>query len=571
MTTLTSIIEASPPEELNINITALITSAVSDDLPNYSLSQVHDVLKDSNVAEHLDPLNTLPSLLPYPDDAAQDVLGLMCMRSNPKEILIAAEEALERLHRTALENEEESDIQQNTDQKKDMSLAEQTLRLLRLLKAISRLQFRKKSAADTIRPLMIQLQSTIHDAANQFDRGQGRALMLASAELVDVTLDWTLTKENVSTGELRAFTDSTWRAGDSTMQATITTYIKLQENAEVTDLRTFPSIPSPPDQTILLVYAHWLTRSFEQKAIPSPRTTLFNLEALLPVILSSIQTNHFLEETLAVLLLSLYNVQGSGKQTTELSSDLIHPLFNVLPELASAHPEPQVRHYTFRILSMVLRGSPAMVRMQTLRSLTGPSDPDQPPSQGWNKQIEEVVEARRLQMRIASVGLVKEAVLEALQESSSASQNVFASPKFLQTFGPVLFRTQPEGYLEILSQKTRGLSENNRSEHYWDELRKVLEEEAELTRLVECLSLYYVVLLRDVRNWTGIRDKDNIANVEKLFLVPIRRVLDQLLGTSGNEVGPQYGHSAQLHAVMPLAALKLSLERVDDALKDQMR
>ncbi|KAK7449643.1 hypothetical protein VKT23_013118 [Stygiomarasmius scandens] len=527
----------------------------------------------------------------------------MRTQSNAKEILIGAEEALERLHRAVLEDEDD-DVPDGEARKRVLPLVDQILRLLRLLQAISRISFRKKSSADMIRPLMIQLQTTISDAANRFDRDSGRASIRASAELVSIILDWTLSKEGVSADETkackdilvtflaivvpslcntiksslsaRAFSvcfprlamrevmDPTWEAGDQAMQAAVSAYVKIHSVGGSMD--SFPSIPSPPNQVALIIYAHWLIQSTLQNLMPSVSTTLSNLEAVFPVVISSIQTSHFLEETLAILLLSLHNLQQPGKSVIELPPDLIHPLFTLLPHLASAHPEPQVRHHTFRVLSMVLRSTPAMVRMHALRSLTGPSDPDQRPGRGSNPDVEDVEEARRLQMQIAAVGLVKEAVLEALSSTPtlSSSRNVFATPKFLQTFGPVLFATQPQNYFETLVQRIQGLPRT--AEDYWDQLRKELEKEAELTRLVECMSLYYVLLLRDVQNWTGIRDRDNVANVGRSLLIPTKRALDALL-QNDQEAEAHHRH-AQLHAVMPLVALKLGLERVDDALKD---
>ncbi|EEB99033.1 hypothetical protein MPER_01354, partial [Moniliophthora perniciosa FA553] len=51
------------------------------------------------------------------------------------------------------------------------------------------------------------------------------------------------------------------------------------------------------------------------------------------------------------------------------------------------------------------------------------------------------------------------------------------------------------------------------------------EMEEELERLTECLGLYYVLIVRDKKNRTGIRDKDNLANVERDLLKPMRHWL----------------------------------------------
>lgn len=92
------------------------------------------------------------------------------------------------------------------------------------------------------------------------------------------------------------------------------------------------------------------------------------------------------------------------------------------------------------------------------------------------------------QMRVAAIGLVKQAVMEALAAPSSTVQsnpNPFASPAFMRTFAPLVFVP----HLPPLDQE--GDIE--------DDLEAFLQS-LEPLRLVESLGLYYVVLQRDVGN-----------------------------------------------------------------------
>jgi len=59
----------------------------------------------------------------------------MRTQSNAKEILIGAEEALERLHRVVLEDEDD-DVPDEEARKRVLPLAAQILRLLRLLQGL---------------------------------------------------------------------------------------------------------------------------------------------------------------------------------------------------------------------------------------------------------------------------------------------------------------------------------------------------------------------------------------------------------------------------------------------------
>lgn len=188
------------------------------------------------------------------------------------------------------------------------------------------------------------------------------------------------------------------------------------------------------------------------------RPTFPFLVSFFPLILTSLQSNVALDATLAVLLKVLCT--GPSPQA-ELSPDIIIPLTTILPPLCSAHPDASTRHITFRILGRVLQLTPSVLRLQILRDLISPSEDASP------------------YMRIAAIGLTKEAVLEAL--SYPKGENVFASPRLLQTIGPHVFRLDPPDLLTSIAVDA-------------------LKSSSEPARLVECLNLYYILLLRDTDN-----------------------------------------------------------------------
>ena len=142
----------------------------------------------------------------------------------------------------------------------------------------------------------------------------------------------------------------------------------------------------------------------------------------LATLMTSIQTNTALDESIS-LLLRVTATANDSKPRPELSSDIILPLFGLLPALASSHPDPDIRLQVFRIMSLTLSLTPSPLRLQLLHELA--SDFDVP------------------QMVVAALSLVKEAVLNAL---SGGSQDVFASPLLLRTFGPIIFLPRPPGF-----------------------------------------------------------------------------------------------------------------------------
>lgn len=102
-------------------------------------------------------------------------------------------------------------------------------------------------------------------------------------------------------------------------------------------------------------------------------------------------------------------------------------------------------------------------------------------------------------MQVASVGLVKEAILEALSPTApGGANNVFASTMFVRTLAPVLFVARlPEP-----------------SQHPETDLEEFLESPEPL-RLVEVFGLYFILVKRDVQN----KVRANATSPEKMSLI----------------------------------------------------
>jgi hypothetical protein len=145
-------------------------------------------------------------------------------------------------------------------------------------------------------------------------------------------------------------------------------------------------------------------------------------------------------------------------------------LDELLPQIASMHTDPLIRHIAFRLIYLSLSLTPSVVRIQTLRSLVCPEETGLLDN-----------------MAVASVGLVKEFVLEAFSLAERpGEENVFATPMFTEVFLPTLFvpRFTPREQTEDVPEK---------------ELELFLQS-SEPSRLVEVLGLYYLLLKRDTEN-----------------------------------------------------------------------
>jgi Uncharacterised protein family, YAP/Alf4/glomulin len=222
-------------------------------------------------------------------------------------------------------------------------------------------------------------------------------------------------------------------------------------------------------------------------SLPLIHPTLPLLVSIFPVILASLNSNVALDATLAILIKVLC---ASSPPQTELSPDIVIPLTTVLPLLCSAHPDSSMRHITFRILGRVLQLTPSVLRLQILQDLVSPSEDASP------------------HMRTAAIGLVKEAVLEAL--SSQQVENVFSTPLLLQTIGPYVFRLDPP---DILASIT-GID--------------ALKNSPEPGRLVECLGLYYILLSRDIGNRVRVSYITSLFSLKEMGAVrPVSGILER--------------------------------------------
>lgn len=208
---------------------------------------------------------------------------------------------------------------------------------------------------------------------------------------------------------------------------------------------------------------------------PSPSPNLPRL------LVDALHMNMVVDEALFLLFRILTH------ENVSISSEVMASFCATFTALASAHLDPTIRQLNLRLLSLTLTKLPLAPRLDILLDLT--TNEDFP------------------QIRGPAVGLVKEAVLEALAlPANSASRNPFASPELLRIFGNVLFRPNPPEFFS--EQKTR------------EELAQSLE----LLRIADCLSFYYVLLQRDNDNrvrlvFSTLRD-DSLTLTERRVFGP---------------------------------------------------
>ncbi|KAF8579664.1 hypothetical protein K439DRAFT_1620372 [Ramaria rubella] len=538
----------------------LITASIFDENPKYTLREIQEALLEAQAwhllpsrsrcdeEENQDPLNLLPLLVPSNNDAALDMIVTIARQGNAKETVIAMQESVERLQSTVRDGEESG---------RGSKIVTQLIRLVTVcgiwklsqmvLTAVPRLRLRKKGPSDTLRPVLTHLGAAVVSLAPLTNMDGGRSLISAVSSMIQVMLPWLYTNVHDDDPDNKIATACLhFNRFDGLLSDLL--YVTLgdcanyihsslaQRRFEAYNPRLVLRSAVLPDsergkevmrETLIIAKELGITsqvlasdpHSFgklvllaHEQPIALPTNPNF-LQQLVPILTSSIQQNIAVDESLALLLgfLSVTHHQ--------LSQEIVDPLAMLLTPIASTHSHPPTRHVAFRLLGVVLSRAPPPVHLAHLSSLL--SDCPFP------------------QMRVAAVGLVKEAFLTA--DTFGSNSTLFKSATIIRTLGPVLFTPDPQDLFMSPSKSS---------------LHKFLES-SEPARLTECLAFYYVLLKRDTTNSSGIRDRDVLRTVENGLLAPLRRALAVWLAESPS--------MEDHHALMPLASLETSLERVDAA------
>ncbi|PIL27618.1 hypothetical protein GSI_10770 [Ganoderma sinense ZZ0214-1] len=521
-------------EDLAIALTSLITTAVHDDGPKHTLNSIVKAVQESGCTSFLEPLTIIPIVVSITKDGADELIDLMSAECSAKEVVMAVEEVIETLDRTLQTGD---DDEEDGSQSQRLGPARQLARLLGPYSvAIPRLPKWKKSPEEVLASRLSELSSVTILAGRTATSDESRDLAIALAQFVlALSSEATERAKALLLSLLEDTTESLINMINTNLarQAFVAHFSRLviprQESpagsglqdvftSTWSALRTLNVTPrlceSRPSLASLAFLAHE----------PSYTFSVSTLTAFYPIILSSIQSNVAFDEVLSILISSLAPLR-SAVPRPELTADLSVPLVHLLPYVASNHPDPDLRHYALRVISLVLGLSPSALRFHFLQELL--SDEELPP-----------------QMRVATIGLLKEAVLEGL---STSDKNPFASPQLLATFGPLVLRPDPLDLFDSVP------------------LNDFLES-PEALWLVECLGFFYVLLLRDAQNQTGVRDADSLDNAQTTLLQPLRNGLTKWKKAVVQELDSDADQEHDHDAVMQLDILNMWLERVQDAI-----
>ncbi|GAA5886505.1 hypothetical protein JCM6882_001661 [Rhodosporidiobolus microsporus] len=218
--------------------------------------------------------------------------------------------------------------------------------------------------------------------------------------------------------------------------------------------------------------------------------------------------------------------EGNGAGFEE---EALFPLVELVSTLASLSPSPQTRYLSFRLLSrLILRCVPSSSPTSSSSSSSG-SDQRDTIQMMLLKSLVSEEETPFEQLRVASVGLVKEVVGEKLREADEASPDsqtppsLFLTPLFLSEFSSPLFT------LPFSLSPSASFSSSSTASPKGLNAEEFVEQHYPAT--MERLGLYFFLLKRDRRNLTGISSPSHLLQHEASLLAPLRSQLDAWLAT----------------------------------------
>ncbi|KAJ8701345.1 hypothetical protein PTI98_000144 [Pleurotus ostreatus] len=497
--------QESSSEEVGDALSNAVLSAASDN-DSESSNSLDSILymlekeEHTNLVQSLDLFNIFNSLLTSTKTKAHDIMLLIGQHSSSKELLIVVQEAVERL---------QGNIQSESDFTDQPSPTIQLAVLVKLYSlSLPRVNSRRRTPEDTLGPVLSDLQSALRVCASEATHEDALVLVQNVFEMIRSVLLWVQGMDGCSSDVIAACTTRLRALADATV---VSYHPSFRFNvAQRSFQRSFPRLILPsakpldshgqdPAVTLILDTYSSLGRSFsalpEQPSIeflilvshqlPSPIIPSLLLSNLMSIFVLSVQQNVALDESLAILITALNQI-ASGSNAAKLSPEIVTPLCTLLPPLACGHPDASTRYLIFKILSLLLSLSQPQLRLEILRDLTSSESAPQ--------------------MRIAAIGLIKDAIFEGL---SSPSPDLFASPALFSGLGAILLRPDPPSFCSDCDYGQ-------------------LSESPEPSRLVQCLSLYYAVLTRDQKNLTGVRDPAMIDQVKESLLTPIRTLTERL-------------------------------------------
>ncbi|CAE6345365.1 unnamed protein product [Rhizoctonia solani] len=446
------------------------------------------------------PLELVPILLLANDtitahpQCLQEIYELISRHGSPKEVLLVAQESFDKLSQEAkeLDNDEESAT---------LTPSQIIWKWLRLIDmytlAFPRLVPRKRSAPDTATPIVQHLRDSFRSLGQLVDPNEPvcQELVEACMRLGYALLGWF---DGVGSKPYETIDCKT--ALEQLLSVAIAEclsdrHIMQDHNDFLYRLRAAglaftPAHPTQPtkmtihtrSQSIGALILYYLSN----RGPIRPKGTRQAVKAQLSALSVALHRPRWRQTALGAINDC---VLGGLYDEDFLEEDVAAELIPMVSTPASTDPDPKNRAVLFNLLTrMILQVQPVHA-FKFVRDLASEECP-------------------YLNMRSSAVGLLRRLVVRAFSQDPPSKDDPFASRLLLEEYKAILLQSPVLEEIDLEGSKSADAQEIN--------------------RLVEVLGFFYVLLARDNKNLSGVRDLETVQELKDKLVNPLKKLVNEV-------------------------------------------
>ncbi|KAL5638048.1 hypothetical protein ACGC1H_002345 [Rhizoctonia solani] len=494
---------------------------------NHSLTELADDEAYSHLLEPT-PLELVPILLLANDainshpQSLQETYEIIARHGSPKEVLLVAQESLDRLLQEAKELENDEESAPSTPSQ----IIWKWLRLIDMYSlAFPRLIPRKRSAPDMASPVMQHLRDSFGPLGQLVDPSEpvSQELVEACGRLGYALLAWfdAVGSKAHEIGECKTALEQLLSV--AVAECLSDRHIMQGHNDFLYRLRTAGLAFTPTHSTVPNSKMTIHTRSqsigafvlyyLSNRGPVRPKGTRQALRAQLSGLSAAIQRPRWRQTALGAINDC---VLGGLYEKDYLEEDIAAELIPIISTPASTDPDPKHRAMLFTLLTRMILTVQPMHAFKFVRDLASEECP-------------------YLNMRSAAVGLLRKLVVRAFSQNPPVEDDPFASRLLLEDYKSILLQSPLFEGIDFAGSKSADAQEVN--------------------RLVEVLGFFYVLLARDENNLSGVRDTESIRELRNKLVNPLKKLASAVDATLDDP-----------SLFFALGSISVSLERMEEVM-----
>ncbi|KAF8601868.1 hypothetical protein BDV93DRAFT_607828 [Ceratobasidium sp. AG-I] len=504
--------------EFNTQVQKLLSSDTHHNILESTPLEVIPVLLAANAAV-LDHLNDV-----------ERTVRLISQYGSAKEVLLVAQESLDALLQSTKSYDEEETSEDETTPGGDTGQRPTPIpviwRWVRIIEmytlAFPRLVLRKRSATDTAAPIVEHLQKSFHMLGSSIEEAstQGQEVVGSCIQLVHALLGWFDTVR-ADAGDVSAFKAQLRNlilvgVAECLSDCDVTkahNEFLARLSATCSDLvppNSLPSNESSPIASRRYTIGKFVLYTLSNTDFKDSAGVHKALKDQMHAVFLCLSGLRWRRTAIGWVANCIANRFGKEEYLEEHVATELVPLVS---SVAATDSNPTTRGVSFSLLTQIILAVHPEVAFGLVRELIGEECPFP-------------------NMRASAVALLRQLVVRAFSRTPRSEDDPFAARMLLDEFATILFRSP--------------LLEDDDTD---------LVDDQEMSRVVECLGLYNVLLGRDKENLTGVRDPEFTKETNTKFVKPLRQLISRL-GLDSDDDATR----------LAIRATEVSLERVELAM-----